>query len=131
MGLSVNGAPTYEPDDVLQAVLQLRRAQVQQWLRSGAVPAGEGGAVEHGGSVVPQVGYWERVTTEHGDTHPTEKSVSVEILNVPEVLPKDFALAIEEIAQYLAIKLRQMAVIVQILETGIVRDMFQVDTENA
>jgi 3-oxoacyl-ACP reductase-like protein len=131
VGLSVLGVPTYQADDVLQAVLRLRRAQVQQWLREGVVAGEEGGYVEHGGSVVPQLGYWEKVTTVGGEKHPTEQSVSVEIINTPKVSAEAFTAAIEQVAQQLAVDLHQMAVIVQILDTGIVREMFQVDTENA
>ena len=130
VGLNVGDAPVYEPEDVLQMVLELRREQVMGWLRKGIVSGGREGSVQHGGSVVPQLGYWEKVTSTHGEESPVERSVVVEILNFPIVGFKLFVKAMSEVARKLGVQMMQQAVTVQIFEGGLQKDGFNVYTEN-
>jgi hypothetical protein len=130
VGLSVAGRPTWAAEQVQQAVLQHRREQVMDWLNRGIISGGSKHYVEHGGSIVPQLGYWEKVTKKHGEEHATENSVSVEVLNLPEVGFDIFKKAIADLALTLCVEFRQMAIIVQFLEAGTVKHMLEVKTRN-
>lgn len=136
VGLSVSKVPTWTAEQIREAVREVRDHQMEQML---AAKGYEGKALEqakksteHGGSVVPQLGYWCRVD----EVGCEEDSVSVSIRNLSGLEDVDvdakghaegsFVDNMWDLGVVLALKFQQESVIIQIDRYGVVVDVMDV-----
>lgn len=126
VGLSVDGVPTWQPEQIRDYVIQARREQLQGLVADERAMY----PIEHGGSVKAQLGYWERIDyLGHGSKEPGENSVSVEVINMPGEAAKDFKDNMMRLAALLAETFQQYTVVLKLAKGGMVKEIMGVDFE--
>ena len=122
VGLSVKGVPTFTAEQIRDLTLALRREQIH-----GLVDVSRSEyPVQHGGSVTPKLGWWEKVEYgKRGGVEAKENSVSVEITDLPGEDADDFKENMHRLAMLLAVELRQEAVVAQLANAGVVQQIFE------
>lgn len=139
IGLSVNGVHTWTPTQIRDAIVNLRQRQLEPLIQQGLLPD----EATHGGSIIPQFGFWGQAMK--GGVHGKEKSVSVNIDNVPtpeyrgETIELDpstgqvhgsFAENILRMAEELGIEFKQAEIYVRFYRSGVIEDALIVAASN-
>ncbi len=125
VGLSVGGVPTYTADDIRDFVLHERRNLLRAHL--GALYDSDSGVPGHGGSIIPQLGYWDMIYGKKGFEESRENSVGVRLYNFPSPVPRDeFIADMEELGNRLAVHFQQDYVYVLIDNGGLVEENIEI-----
>ena len=126
VGLNVGSRPVHSAEGVRAAVLRIRRGQLKAKLGE------HGGAIMHGASVTPMLGYWETLTSVSGVEQGLEMSASVRILNMPYAYDDngngvsfsrdEFIGDMRELGMQLAVELEQEVIPMAVDHAGMVQE---------
>lgn len=117
VGFNVGIVKTWTMKDVVDIVFRLRRRQVADAIKGGyAKPHPQGGDV--GATFIAQSGLWQQV---HVKKPYPEPGAQVVIMNIIHERHEEFRKDMVEIAEELARKLKQQAVMLELQEHGVTK----------
>lgn len=122
VGLAVRGKAKWKASQIRDYIMRFRQKQLLAEGRKLGVERKRLDELEHGGSVVPQLGYWSAVTKRG-----PERSVAANIIHVPSEIESEdqFKENARALAMKLAVKFDQDTVILRFARAGVIEGMAQ------
>jgi hypothetical protein len=117
IGLSVDGVPRWNAEEIRDAIFKWRDAQIQSIVETKRVPESEFEDIQFGATITPALGFW-KTFGEQGE--PREDSVSVLVSYVPNSYEstEDFELNMKAIGIKIAENFEQDSVLIRMLNNG-------------